>query len=313
MNVEDRLHRAGARPGRELAPDFTMKVVASLHKGQEKRPKWKEYIQVKFHKPAVVAATFALALAVGGTSYAAVGGVSGLRALFGGQKDVGNGARVVQVNTEGCTYVDAFNITNKNRSMSSTFYYKINAGSKLTNQQVVDMVQGACEADAEAAANTKIFQAIEAQSQNKDQLVGGYADSVVTAITPSSISVHSVVPYVSNAGVTNHAVDQTYTHIDPNAIVLHNGVEQSMSTLKVGDHVAITYRATGDALTHSETLAPDQVDTSEQTVVVVTRVSQHMSDYLDFEKYHNRDFEEVTPCSATSIGYCTLDQYEQHK
>lgn len=312
-DIEDRLHRASVRPNRELAPDFTTKVLASLNKGQQKRPKWKEYIQVKFHKPAIVAATLAMALVVGGTSYAAVGGVSGLRVLFGGQKDIGDGARVVQVDTRGCTHVDAFNITDKNRSTNSTFYYKINPSSKLTNQQVVDMVNGACEADAEAAANGNTIQTIEAQPANKDQLVGGYADSVITAVTPTSISLHSVVPHVSNSGVVNHPVDQTYTHIDPGAVVLNDGVEQPMSTLKVGDHVSITYRATGATLAHSETLAPDQVDANQQTVVVVTRASAHMSALLDFQKYQNHDFEEVAPCSTTSIGYCTLDQYEKNK
>ena len=172
------------------------------------------------------------------------------------------------------------------------------------------MVQGACEADAEGIANGNVEAAIEALPENKDKLIGGYIDSVVTALTPSSLSISSVVPYISNNIQTNHTINQTFGHIDPNVTVIADGVRQPFSSLKVGDHVSVVYRATGDALTHSETIAPDQVDTSAQTVVIVTRVSQHMSDYVNFQKYHNREIEEVTPCSSTADGYCTIEQYQ---
>jgi hypothetical protein len=306
-DIDNRLQRSGAKPRRELGADFTTNVLASLDKKAEKRPKWKEYIQVKFHKPAIATAVFAVTLIVGGTAYAAVGGIS---ALFGGQKDVGGGDRVVQVDTQNCPHVNAFNITNKHRSANSSYYYKIKASSKLSNQQVVDMVRGACEADAEGVANGKISQSIWEMPENKNKLVGGYADSVITAISPTSISLRSVIPYGSNKGVENKTIDQTFGRIDPSAVVVASGKIQSINTLKVGDHVAISYRATGDALAHSETIAPDKVDAGAQTVVIVTRVSKYASQYLDYQKYHNREFEEVAPCDATDIGYCTFEEMQ---
>lgn len=307
-DVDSRLRRSGSKPGRELGADFTTNVLASLDKKTGRRPKWKEYIQVKFHKPAIVAASFAATMIVGGSAYAAVGGVSGIRALFGGQKDLGGGARIVQVDTQNCPRVDSFNIADPNRTTHGSYYYRIKAGSKLTNQQVVDMVKGACEADAEGAVNGKAVAALEMLPENKDKLVGGYADSVITAITPTTMTVRSAVPIGTSKGITVHTIVQKFEHIDPHAVVINNGVKEGMNTLKVGNHVAITYRAVGDALSHSETLAPDQIDASAQTVVIVTRISEHMRQYFDYTKYNYREFEQVAPCQTDPSGYCTANQ-----
>jgi hypothetical protein len=309
-DIDSRLRHSGSKPNRELGADFTINVLASLDKKPGRRPKWKEYIQVKFHKPAIVTAAFVATLVAGGSAYAAVGGVSGVRALFGGQKDLDGGARIVQVDTQHCPHIDSFNVTDPNRTAHGSYYYRIKAGSKFTNQQVVDMVQGACEVDAESVVNSKVAAPIEALPENKDKLVGGYIDSVITAITPSTLTVSSAIPYGSNQGTVVRTVTQAFGHIDPHAVVINNGVTESFDTLKVGDHITVEYRATGDALRYSETLPPDQVDASEQTVVIVTRISKSMTQYLDYQKYNSREFEQVAPCHKDPSGYCTDDQYQ---
>jgi len=313
-SLEERLGISGATPSRPLSTDFTVNVMAALDKGAQapkRRPQWKEYIQVKFtRKSATGLAVFLATLAVGGSAYAAVGGISGIRALFGGQKTLSDGSRIVTVHTQDCPHVDAFNIVDKERTANGTYYYKINADSKLTNAQVVHMVQGYCEADAESVVNGKAVQSIEARPENKNKLVGNYGDSVITALTPTTISLRSDESFRDvNNKIVSHTVNQAFGHIDPHAVVINRGKIESFSTLRVGDHVAVEYRATGDALSHSETIAPDQIDYSAQTVVIAIRVSQHMSEYYDYTKYNSKDFTQVVPCSKTAIGYCTVDQY----
>jgi hypothetical protein len=83
------------------------------------------------------------------------------------------------------------------------------------------------------------------------------------------------------------------------------------SDLKVGDHVAYSYRATGDALTHSETTAPNEVDYSQQTLLMVVKNTPNITAAIDYQKYSGKDFHEVTPCHKTPNGYCTFEQTQQ--
>ncbi len=316
-DIESRLQRASIRPRRELRSDFTSTVLASLNGAERpsrRRPKWKEYIQVKLlHKPAAFAAAVLATITIGGTAYAAVGGIDGIRALFGGEQRMNDGSRVVQVDTKACPHVSAFNITDKNRSSNGTYYFRIKPNSKFTNTQVVHMVQGYCEADQEGVLNGNVAAPIDQRPENKDTLVGDYADSVITAITPASLTIHSIIPYGTNSGVETHPVTRTFTHIDPNVVVINKGATEPFSSLKVGDHISISYRATGNALLHSETQPPDQLNPDEATVVIITRVSQHASEYYNFQKYNSKDFEEVKPCKSTPSGYCTISEYMTQK
>jgi len=315
-DIETRLKNSRVTPRRPLRPDFTVQTIAKI--GEEgvkrpgRRPKWKEYLQMKLlNKPAAALTAVVLAITIGGTAYAAVGGLSGITALFGGQEDAGGGARIVKVDTQNCPHVDAFNITDHQRSAHATYYFKIKPSSRLSNQQVVAMVQGYCEADAEGVVNGLAVQKIQSEPQNQNTLVGGYVDSVITALSSQSLTIRSVVPYYAPNGSVNHVITQTFTKFDPEFVVVNQGALQPFSSLKVGDHIAVSYRATGDALTHSETLPPDQVDASAQTLVYVTKVSTHSSEYYEYQKYHGAEFEQVTPCSKTTSGYCSVEEYYQ--
>lgn len=317
-DLDARLRSGAPRPHRKLRANFTTTTLAVIEEGKKEpryRPKWKEYIQVKIlHKPLVATAAFAATLIIGGSAYAAVGGISGIRALFSGETTLANGDRIVKVDTQECPHIDAFNITNKARTSHDPIYYRIKAASKLTNSQVVDIVQGTCAADAEGQLGTSIMADIQNRPENKNQLVGGYANSVVTALSPTQLTVSYDMPVAYTNGVTQYRhATQTFTHIDPNAVVIYSGAKYSLSTLKVGDHIGITYRATGDALAHSETTAPDQVNTDEATVVVVSKLSKTMQDYYAYQRYNGSEFERVAPCDKDPSGYCDAATYLDQK
>jgi len=316
-HLEERLRESSSPvPRCPLGADFTARIVDGLEgkpRIPKHRPKWKEYIQMKLHKPAVATAAFIAALTIGGTAFAAVGGISGIRAFFDGQTPMSDGGRVIQVGTQACPRVDAFNITDKNRKDHAIYYVRINPESKLTNQQVVRMVQGACEADAQGELNGKAMSEVANRPENKDKLVGGYVDSVITALSKGSITIRSDIPYYTKNGPDIHTVTQTFPHIDPQAVVIDEGTIKSFDTLRVGDHIAISYRAAGNALSHSATMGPDKIDPNAQIIVVATRLSKVMQEYFNYTKHNSHDFEQVTPCSYTSDGYCDLREYLQHK
>ncbi|HSX43272.1 MAG TPA: hypothetical protein VLF59_04250 [Candidatus Saccharimonadales bacterium] len=315
--LEERLRRSSTPlPRRPLSADFTARIVGGLEgkpRAPKQRPKWKEYIQMKLHKPAIVAASVLAVFAIGGTAYAAVGGISNIRAFFSGQTATRDGGRVIQIGTNACPRVDAFNITDKHRTDSRSYYVRVKPASTLTNQQVVSIIQGVCEADAEGTLNSAAMQQVEIHIADKDTLIGGYADSVITALGNSSITLRSDVPYASKNGSVVRTVTQTYRHIDPQAQVVDAGKIESLSTLHVGDHVSITYQPIDPSSDHSETLGPDKLDADTVRIVAVTRLSQAMQDYFNYSKYQAHDFEQVVPCSYSASGYCNLEEYLKNK
>jgi hypothetical protein len=312
-DFETRLQGGTAKPRRSLREDFTSQTIAAIREQPHEpkyRPKWKEYIPVKlFHKPAAIGAAFALTIAIGGSAYAAVGGISGIKALFGGETPLSNGDRIVKVDTQACPHVNAFNVTNKNRTPNGSVYYRVKASSKLTNEQVVQVVQGYCEADSESTRNGSLAQTIVNLPENKDKTVAWYGDTTVTSVSTDHITVaFDMYGTKGHPNELQHVVT-TFNHIDPHAVVIHNGTKQTMADLKPGDHVGISYRAIGDALAHSETMPPDQLNTDETTVILVTKLSDNMKAYYSYSKYNGREFEQVAPCDKNPSGYCDAGEY----
>ena len=138
---------------------------------------------------------------------------------------------------------------------------------------------------------------------NKNAIVGGYIDSEVTAITDKSISLKSIIPYKTEL----KTIEQTFSNIDSDVFVYQSPNKLSLKDIKVGDHVSIKYRASGDALAHSETIAPDKVNTDEQVVVAIFKNTADITAAVDYAKYNGSDFEQVAPCDQEG-GYCTYAQ-----
>lgn len=314
-NIEKLLARSdGPRPRRRLRIDFTQQVIARVSEHPPKRG-WSRVLEIKymkfFTKPALASAAIVLAVVAGGTAYAAVGGWPGIAAIFGGQQKLPNGDRIVKVDTQNCNYASAFTMTAQDKSQH-TIYYKVKADSKLTNDQVVQTVRGNCYEQQEADFGQQTIQkALNANPLNKDSVVGGYIDSEVTAIGNGSISLKSIVPYGGNAGTELKTISQTFKHIDPNVLVYASPNTLRLADIHVGDHVSIEYRASGDALKYSESIAPDKVNPDEQVVVVIIKNTGDTTAAINYSKYNGSEFEQVTPCSTQSIGYCTYQQTQQ--
>ncbi len=311
--IDDMLQRHRAKPRRQLSSTFTSETIARLRNGErpEPRPRWKEFIPMKLrhiHKPVAIGMACAIALIAGGTTYAGMNGWN-VQTMFGGEKDLGNGLRIVQVDAKNCPHIDAFNITDKNRSQRGTYYYKISQESQLANQQVVDMVTATCQADAEAMTSTPASNAVQVMlndAKNHNKVVGSYGNETITAITNDSITV--TFP-AHGMGEDKDPTTLTYTRIDPDAVITDGPNVSSFANLRVGDHVFIQYRASGDALLHSETLAPGDVNPSEQVVVSIQKLSPAMLAYFEFGERNGKDFVQVTPCDSQASGYCTVEEF----
>lgn len=308
-DVEKLFARSGGpKPRRPLRADFTKNITDHVSENPRKRG-LAHLMEMKymrfFTKPVFATAAITLAVVASGTTaFAAVGGWPGISAMFGGQHDLPNGDRIVRVDTDNCLDSHAFNMPEleKRQDKHNTVYYKLKAESKLTNEQVVQMVRGNCFAQEQAAFDQKVLlEALDKNPLNKNAVVGGYIDSEVTAISDKSISLKSVIPYNTEL----KTIEQTFNNIDPDVLVYQSPNKLGLKDIKVGDHVSIKYRATGDALSHSETITPDKINTDEQVIVAIFKNTPDMTASVDYAKYNGSEFEQVAPCDG---GYCTYQQ-----
>lgn len=303
MNIDDLLSRAGnATPRRNLRADFTERTIN--HITAHPRKAWwrspREICMKVLDKPAMAIAALVTTVAISGTAYAAVVNWPNITAMFSGEQPT-NGGRIVQVDTKNCSnHVSAFNVTQPaGQRDTSTRYFKVKDGSKLTNGQVTQMVLGNCEQDAQSDVLMQKLQ------QRQDGVVGGYIDNEITAISANSITLEADIPI----GEHVQHVKKTFNRIDPNVAVYYKADTLKFSDLKVGDHVGYAYRATGDALTHSETLAPSDLNTDEATIVLMTKNTPAATAAVNYQKYLGNEFEEVVKCNKTPSGFCTAEEY----
>lgn len=308
-NLNELLTKHTPKPRRGLRKNFTKNITNYLHE----HPKQSLFSSIKetlvmkhLAKPAMVVATLAILVGVGGTAYAAVGGWEGIQAIFGGQQKVTN-ARVVKVGTQNCTFINAFNIAEGSKQ-DSAYYYKIKDDSKLTNEQVVQMVKGNCQLDRGSKVGLDIATELAKDPLNKDATRGYYIDSEVTAVSSTSISLKSDIPY----GPEMRTVSAAFP-VSQNVIVFEGNSMLTLQDIKVGDHIAMTYRATGNALTNSETTWLGDIVASKQLVVTIGKNSKDLSASIDYQKYNGQEFEQVVPCGSEPSGYCNAEQYHTNK
>jgi hypothetical protein len=171
------------------------------------------------------------------------------------------------------------------------------------------MARGECYVAEQANFDQKtILAGLSANPANKDRVVGGYIDSTVKRVSSSSITLESTIP---DSTKTTQTFTQTFSHIAPDVLVYDGSHKITMNDLRAGDHVSIKYRASGDALIHSETIAPEQVNPDEQVVVVIEKNSPDTTAAVDYQKYNGSEFEQVVPCKTQAEGYCTYAETQQ--
>lgn len=307
MNIDERLRGSGnIQPRRELRADFTQRITNQIV-ARPRRAWWqspREIVMKLLDKPAMAIAGIVITLAISGTAYAAVVNWPNISAMFGGEQPTDAG-RIVKVDVQNCHTDNAFTITKPKEERGSPRYFMVKKDSHLTNEQITEMVKGNCEQGAQSDVLLGNIQ----QHYQGDNVVGGYIDNEITAISANSITLEADIPI----GETLTHVKKTFDRIDPNVAVYYKADKLQLSDLKVGDHVFYAYRATGDALAHSETLNPADLNTNETTIVMIVKNTPAATAAVNYQKHFGMDFEEVVPCDATESGYCNAREYYQNK
>lgn len=300
--------QAAPKPKRELRPDFTAQIMATLKENPQPRRRawWQRYLQ--FHKQAAAFASIAVLLVVTATAYATTDGFTQLPSFLNirhaEQQTLKTGERIITIDTQGCKLVEWDETAKKLIASDRTYLYRVKSGSSITNDQVAQMVQGKCEFEAQTNNNTRqsaLATYTTSHPEDKDHLVGGYANEIITAITPTSLSTHGEMQF--NGALKSY--DLTFKHIASDATVTENGELRNWNDLQVGDSIAYVYLATGNALKNSETTPPWVLNTDETTMMYVEKNSPNVRAYFDYMNHYGLDFEQVLPCEKGPGGYCS--------
>lgn len=314
-DIDDLLKRSvSVSPNRPLSADFTNKVIN--HVVANPRSSWfaqftEIFMEKVLTKPAMAVAALVFTVLAAGSTYAAVGGWPAINAFFSGERPT-DGGRIVEVKAENCYFVNAFNIVTGDQT-PDTFFYKVKDDSKLTNDEIVKIVKGNCQLEAQIQVDGKAVQeALAKNPLNKDKVVGG-AYSTVTAVSENSVTLRTEMPTIMNGKEEIKVFEKTFNNIAPDVFVYDSPHQIGMAGLKVGDKVSYSYRASGIALAHSESTAPWDVNPDEQVIVVIQKTPAEMAEAMNFQKYNGKEFEQVIPCEHTANGFCTISEYYQNK
>lgn len=302
MNIDAKLRSGSAQPRRPLRADFTTNVTAYISTHKRPRLSVKGIFMKLLDKPAMAIASVIVAFAITGTAYAAVVNWPNISAFFSGEQQTPNG-RIVKVDTENCHTDNAFTMTKPVDQRGGPRYFMIKKESQFSNEQVTQMVLGNCE----QGAQSDVLQSKLDQLPRGNDIVGGY-DSVITAISPTSMTIEADFP----VGSEIRHFSKTFNRIDPNVQVYYKADTLQFGDLKVGDNIVFSYRAQGDAL-QSETLSPADLNTDEATILTVVKNTPAAVKANEYRKYLGNQFEEVVPCDSNATGYCNVEEYYTNK
>jgi hypothetical protein len=186
---------AAPKPRRELHQNFTSSIIETLKHNpkQERRPWWQRYLE--FQKPAVAFASVAIVVMLTATAYATTDGFTRLPSFLNihsaEQKTLPSGERIISIDTQGCKLEEWDESARKLTISDRTYLYRLSAGTSLTGDEIAQMVQGKCEFEAQTVSGVRTT-ALEkyalVQPRDKNHLVGGYANEIITDVSPTSLS-----------------------------------------------------------------------------------------------------------------------------
>lgn len=310
-DFEQLLQSSAPKPARSLGGGFTNEIVRRIDQadcGAGTRFAW-SYFKIKrlsYFMPALIVVASVL---MTGTVYAALQGWPNVSTWFSGETRESANSRVVKVDTTNCSSLSvplAFQYT-YHQNQNASRYFRIDRGSKLTNDDVVRMVQGYCELGRQTQfAQTTLFPEFDKLKSKKGaNIFGLYASSTVENVSSNYIQVVAHVPSGDNV-VKN--IRFSFNAIDSDVLVYDIDRQIALKDIHVGDNVAIYYRAPNNAT--SQELSADHTNTDNKSVVAITKNPPSIVSALDYLKYNN-NFVEVIPCSKSTSGYCTTEEFVQ--
>lgn len=286
-----------ASPRRKLHTDFTDNTMRAIR--QHKKPstfsRLKESISMKLHKPAYALAAVMVPVGITGATYATVQNWPQISAVFSSEKQLKDGNRVVSIDATNCGYFTEIPLNGA--TSKDTLYYEVRKESKLTNEQLADMIQGVCEQNiANQAVNTVIKPYVKTV---KNITSGG--PYRITKLDDSSIHF-----------AFDHKYDQaTYGNFPTNYnqfrsdFKVYDGTKPiQYSDLQPSDSVMFILEDLHSLSSETDPNPNHFADPKYFRVAAIIKVPALTGNPDAFYTHLGKDFVRTEPCDTNGTGFC---------
>lgn len=301
------------KPRRPLSRHFTQNVLDQLSGGLPKKSRLERYLYAgllqKFSKPALAGFIAVTLLVTGGVTYATVSQWPNIKAIFGWQKQLPNGNRVIGVDTENCLLAESLDGKPKEPKKAAEFY-EVSKDSTLTNDAIINMIIGVCEENVANNAASAAVHAVAAKG-NSDGLLTS-PGFVVQEVGPSHIKVLLDKHYEGYVDA-NKAI--TYTRLAPELLAFDGLQSTTYADIKAGDTITLVIRRQGtstrDGYAVGE-LPPNHPDYDpnlfdDTGLITVEAIVKRAPITGSVSKYHQSlgiDFVHTHPCDNDPSDFC---------
>jgi hypothetical protein len=301
-DIEEQLFKDSPKPTRQISSNFTQKVIVEI-KSHPKQSALNSFATA-LHIPTfskIGIAIFAVVILVSGTA-AAIALWPKPTVKISISKSLPSGNHIVGVDAENCQYFKALDGTAA-KPTSDKLYYEVRQDSKLTDQQIIDTVQGVCE---ENISNNAISAIVEKLPKNLPGMLSTEAYTI-DAITSNSITVTLDTHYNSAAYTTKPNL--TYTRFSDNLLTYNQSSKVTYGNFKVGDTIKMIVQDTSG--TNSETQENYNPLNHPETIQIlaILKIPVLTADPSTFETSVGKDIVRTEPCSTSSSGFCRAYEF----
>ncbi len=293
-DVEQLLSKHIPKPSRTLRASFTQSVIATIQDGP-KQHKWR-VLRNRLHTP-LLSKTSLLSLAgvvLLGSGAAAIVLWPTPSVTPTMSQALPSGNHIVGYNAKNCNYFGAPSDAVGHSGTNEQLYYEVRQGSKLTDQQLQDALEGVCE---ENVSNAEVTSIIKKLPGNTSDVVSSLTETI-HGITKDTISLALDPHYPATIHSSQPGI--TYSHFAPTLLIYNESNLASYSDLKIGDSVKIVVRDTAEAkgnynpLNHSETAQ----------VLAIIKVPPLTANPELFYEAVGGDLVRLEPCKNSPTGFC---------
>lgn len=302
-DIEDLLRQHTPEPQRSLADNFTQTVISQIRSQQ--RPSRRQALLGNLTLPHLSRVGF-----VSLASILLISGTAAAIALWPTPhvtptitKSLPSGNHIVGVDAENCQYLKALDGT-ANQPGTDKLYYEVRQGSTLTDQQIIDTVQGVCEENISNNAISAIMKQLQ-----RSGTPGGYSSLAYTveAMTDSSLTVSPDPHYT--ASLYSTVPHLTYHHFSKDLLVYDKTDQASYADIRVGDTIKMIVQDTSGLSSETPEHANPFNHPETLTILAILKIPALTTDPDTFYTSVGKDIVRVEPCSSSPSGFCRTYEF----
>ena len=301
-NLEELLTRNTPKPNRPITSNFTETVISEIKSHPNQTRLQKLIATLRSHSLSKIGvASFAGVVLISGTAFAiALWPKPTVTPTI--TKSLPSGNHIVGVDAKNCQYFKSLDGTQA-KSISEMLYYEVRQSSILTDQQIIDTVQGVCE---ENISNNAISAIVKQLPKNLPDMLSTEAYTI-NAITKNSITVTLDSHY--DASLYNSQPNLTYTHFSENLLAYNEDAKVSYSDFGVGDTIKMVVQDTSGISPETPTNYHPLNHPETIKILAILKMPALTADPSTFYAAIGKDIVRAEPCATSPSGFCRAYEF----